>query len=179
MCISFFGLRPKDYDFTNRVSLIEGRGGLQFEKYSMAHTEQVGDNMARQLSGQKGFTLFLNFNPQPDFDDGFGLILVMHSGNDSEQLIIGQWKSHIIAMNGDDYAHKQRLPRISFDTKIEDRQIGFRNTSGIDKWQGWNPGLCQRKIGRRKIEHDVEDAGRGGGSINFGKLTLWECFVAG
>lgn len=114
--VLFFGLRPKDYDFSNKVSLIEGRGGLQFEKYSMAHTQPFDADMIRQLENLERFTLCLNLWPRPEFDDGFGLIAVMHAGSDADQLIIGQWKSYIIAMNGDDYAHKRRLPRISFDT---------------------------------------------------------------
>ena len=137
--VLFCGLRPKDYDFSNKVSLIDGSGGLQFEKYSMVYTQPIGAEISRQLARQDGFTLFLNFDPQPDFDDGFGLMLVMHGGDDAEQLIIGQWKSHIIAMNGDDYAHKRRVPRISFDTskylRIVTSRIGKSriDKSGIDE----------------------------------------------
>lgn len=136
--VLFFGLRPKDYDFSNRVSLIEGNRGLQFEKYSIAYSQPLGTEMAGQLAGPEGFTLFLNFKPRPEFNDGFGLIAVMHAGKDADQLIVGQWKNHIIAMNGDDYAHKRKLPRIAFDTlKIIDASKPSSNiqlvlTSAID-----------------------------------------------
>jgi len=128
--VLFFGLRPKDYDFSNTVSLIDERGGLRFEKYGMTYTQPFGAEMVSRLKNLKDFTIALNFKPRPDFDGGFGLVLVMHDGNDADQLVIGQWKNHIIAMNGDDYAHKRRLPRISFDIsknlKIDKAGSGIR-----------------------------------------------------
>jgi len=127
--VLFFGLRPKGYDYSNRVSLIEESGGLQFEKYSIAYTQPFSAPVVQQLESLGEFTIFLNFWPQPDFNDGFGLILIVHSGDDADQLVIGQWKSHIIAMNGDDYAHKRRLPRISFD--ISKKSKIDKSSSGI------------------------------------------------
>ena len=38
---------------------------------------------------------------------------MMHDGSDGHQLIVGQWGSAVIVMNGDDYDHTRRLPRLS------------------------------------------------------------------
>ena len=113
--VLFFGLKPKNYDFSNNVKSIETQPGLRFGKYGIAYTKIFDTGLTRQLESLQGFTVLVNFQPKPDFKDGFGLMLVLHDGDDDEQLIIGQWQSHIIAMNGDDYAHKTKLPRISFD----------------------------------------------------------------
>jgi len=113
--VLFFGLRPKDYDFTNRVALIKGGHGLQFEKYGLAYTQPFDERTRQHLAKVEGFSVTLDFQLQPRPNDGFSLVLCLNNGDDDEQLIIGQWRTHIIAMNGDDYAHKRKVPRISFD----------------------------------------------------------------
>jgi hypothetical protein len=129
--VLFFGLRPKDYDFSNKVSLIEGNRGLQFEKYSIAYTLPFDIGTTRRLDSPVGFTLFLNFQPRPDFEDGFGLILVMHTGDYVDQLMVGQYRNHIVAMNGDDYAHKRKKPRVVFDiTELQSPRFLLTLTSG-------------------------------------------------
>ena len=113
--VLFFGLRPKDYDFTNKVTLIEGGQGLLFGKHGIAYTQPFDEKTTQHLENTEGFSVTLDFQPQPRSNDGFSLVLCLNNGDDDEQLIIGQWRTHIIAMNGDDYAHKRKVPRISFD----------------------------------------------------------------
>ena len=47
--------------------------------------------------------------------NGFTFVWVLHGGNDRNQLVMGQWRSHYYVMNGDDYDHSRKIKRISAD----------------------------------------------------------------
>jgi hypothetical protein len=101
LAVLFFGLDPKGYDFSNHVSRIEGAPGIHFEKYGIA-SAPLDATLAKELGGEKGFSLFMVFQPKQLDNNGSGHILTIHPGNDSRQLVIWQWFSHVIAMNDDD-----------------------------------------------------------------------------
>jgi hypothetical protein len=37
----------------------------------------------------------------------------VHNGDDGRQPVIGQWRSSLVIMNGDDYSNKLRSPKIN------------------------------------------------------------------
>jgi hypothetical protein len=113
--ILFFGLRPKDFNFSNNVSRIEGLSGIRFRKYGIAYTDTIEEFRNAEGFGNNGFSIEIALNPLEN-EEGFNFILVLHNGNDRSQLLLGQWRSWIIAMNGDDYDHTRRVKRISVNT---------------------------------------------------------------
>jgi len=115
ICILFFGLRPRDYNFSNNVAWLDGHSGLRFGKYGIAYTQPFDESLLRKVTTANGFSITLDIKPQADHTNGFGLILCIHDGDDGQQLIVGQWRSYIVAMNDDDYAHKRRVPRIVYN----------------------------------------------------------------
>jgi VanZ family protein len=69
-----------------------------------------------------GFTIHTAFAlPNPPAD-GFNTIVLFHNGNDRSQLLIGHWRQHLIVMNGDDYDHRRRTPRLTIDTSRMDTE---------------------------------------------------------
>ena len=105
--ILVLGLRPKGFDFLNGVSWIAEQPGIRFTNYAVAYTNasnfHVGENFAIELA----------LKPK-DFDEkGFDIILAIHDGRDCSQLIVGQWRSWIVVMNGDDYSHRKKTKRIA------------------------------------------------------------------
>jgi len=44
---------------------------------------------------------------------GFNFLFAIHNGDDGKQLVIGQYGSSLIVMNGDDYDHRRRTKRIA------------------------------------------------------------------
>lgn len=42
-------------------------------------------------------------------------LMHVYDGDASSQFVIGQWRSHLIVMNGDDYSYERRSPRLSVD----------------------------------------------------------------
>ncbi len=157
VCLLFFGLRPKDYDFTNNVALIEG-GGLRFEKYGMAYTQPFDKKMVQNLETMDGFSVVLDFQPRAHQDDSFSLILALHAGNDDAQLIIGQWRTYIIAMNGDDYAHKRNVPRIVFNTAEQlSARILLTLTSGKEGTRFYVDGKLVQEKSRLTLNVPAKD----------------------
>ena len=111
--ILFFGLRPKDFNFSNRVKWITGQPGIRFSGYGIAYTDPIKELSKEDDFGGNGFSIEIVLKPASYHEDGFNFILAIHNGKDSNQLLVGQWHSSIIVMNGDDYNHKRRTKRIA------------------------------------------------------------------
>jgi hypothetical protein len=110
--ILFFGLNPRDFRFANGAAWMPHGPGLRFDKYGIAFTERNFPAIpAPDLS------IEVTLKTLSSGSDGFSLILAFHDGEDDNQLILGQWRNWLIVMNGDDYAHRRRLKRLS--TSIE------------------------------------------------------------
>lgn len=108
----FFGLNPKGYDFSNHVSWLSGRPGIHFDKYGIAYTQLDKNLLAGKTLSQDGFSIQMVIQPESFKHNEFSHILSLHDGRDPDQLLIGQWRSYIIVMNGDDYAHRRKTKRI-------------------------------------------------------------------
>ncbi len=79
----------------------------------------------------QGFSIDISLKSTDHKRGKFGLILSIHDGRDRDQFLVGQWRSHIIVMNGDDYSHKRRHPRISVDTAFQkDKPLFLTITTG-------------------------------------------------
>ncbi len=128
--ILFFGLRPKAFNFSNNVHWIAGQAGIRFDKHGIAYTDPSEAFEKKKRPGSNGFSIELALKPSPH-QDGFSLILALHSGNDENQLVMGQWRSWIIAMNGDDYDHRRGRKRIALNTTSQPAAVRFLTiTSG-------------------------------------------------
>lgn len=110
------GLDPKGYRFRNEVEWIEGRTGVRFGRFGRVETEPFLSREQATALNQDGYALELALDPLPDAQGDLGVLASFHSGVDVSQLVICQWGGHLIAMNGDDYDHSRRLPRVTIDT---------------------------------------------------------------
>jgi VanZ family protein len=109
--VLFFGLWGKGFHFSNDVAWIKSEPGIRFGNYGVAYTH-IDDQTKSKISSTDVFSIEIAFRSE-DFNlSGFNLIFSIHDGRDSDQLIVGQYKSSIIVMNGDDYAHKRKTKRI-------------------------------------------------------------------
>jgi len=122
--ILFFGLKPKDFYFSKSVSRIENQAGIRFRKYGIAYTDPIEELRKENGFGENGFSIEIALKPLNN-EEGFNFIFVLHNGNDRNQLLLGQWRSWIIAMNGDDYDYKRRVKRISVDIASQSSQVRF------------------------------------------------------
>lgn len=115
LIILFFGLSGNGSYFSNDVTWIKYEPGIRFGNYGIAYALIDNILVKDSISKAKAFSIEMAVKPE-NFDlKGFKLILTLHDGKDSNQLIVGQWQSHIIAMNGDDYTARRKVKRISAD----------------------------------------------------------------
>ncbi len=114
--ILILGLRSKDFSFSDRVSWTTDQPGIRFSKYGIAYTDPFIDWAETNLPQSNGFSIEIALMPASDHDERFNFILALYNEKNSTQLVMGQWRSWIILMNGDDYAHKRRTKRITIDT---------------------------------------------------------------
>jgi hypothetical protein len=115
LIVLFFGLSGKGFHFSNGVTWIKDKPGIRFGNYGIAYAIIDDDQTKHNISRLKAFSIEIAIKPEAFDLEGFNLILSLYGGKDSNQLIVGQWKSYLIAMNGDDYSNKRKIKRISTD----------------------------------------------------------------
>jgi VanZ family protein len=116
--ILFFGLRPRDYNFLNCVTWITDQAGIHLRKYGIVYTNPIIDKKETGFSESNNFSVEIALKLENPSTNEFNFIAVLHDGNDSSQLLLAQWRSWIVFMNGDDYAHKRKTNRIAVDTAL-------------------------------------------------------------
>ena len=107
------GLKPRGFRFANQVSWIGDQPGIRFKNFGIAYTNPFNDLIKENLSSDDGFSMELAMKPASYHSRRFKFILALHDGKDSDQLLVGQWRSWLIFMNGDDYPHNRKTKRIS------------------------------------------------------------------
>jgi len=108
-------LKPRGFRLENRVSWIKDQPGLRFSRFGIAYTDPLDGLIASRKSDTDGFSIEIALRPAGYRHRRFEFILALHNGEDSDQLIMGQWRSWLIVMNGDDYAYREKTNRISVD----------------------------------------------------------------
>ena len=114
--VLFFGLNPRT--FSNRVDRIENQSGIRFRKYGMAYTNVLNEKIRGDFSDSKNFSVEIALKFEKVYGDKFRFIFVVSNGQDRNQLLMAQWRSFIILMNGDDYAHRRKTKRLVVDTAL-------------------------------------------------------------
>jgi hypothetical protein len=109
------GLRPKGFRLVNRVSWIEDQSGIRFGRFGIAYTKPLKGLTESRKSGSHGFSIEIALKPASYRYRRFEFILALDNGDDSDQLVIGQWRSSLIIMNGYDYAYRDKTNKISVD----------------------------------------------------------------
>lgn len=113
--ILIFGLKPNGFNFINGVNRITDQPGLCFSNYGIAYTDPFLGFIEDHISKPNCFSIEIALRPAGNKTKGTSFILALHNGNDHSQLIMWQYHSWIIFMNGDDYDHSRRTKRISVD----------------------------------------------------------------
>ena len=118
IAILFFGLRPKDFSYSNGVNWITDRAGIHFRKYGIAYADHFNEKTEDNTFKSNNLSLEIALRIEKPYNNGFNFIFALHNGKDSDQLLLAQYRSWIVFMNGDDYAHKRKTNRISIDTAL-------------------------------------------------------------
>ena len=117
----FYGLRSKGYLFLNDVKWLTKQPGIHFKGYGIAYTEPFKVMKKTGDINANGFSIEIALKPANFHESGFNFLFAIHNGNDEKQLVIGQYHSWLIAMNGDDYDYKRKTKRIT--VKLEEALV--------------------------------------------------------
>lgn len=112
------GLNPRHSLFTNKVNRLTDGPGLRFRKYGIACTKPFDvplDAAPVMPDGPPGFSMEIAFTSHHQGNSRFGILFMFHDGDDDAQLLMGQWRNHIVVMNGDDFDYSRKAPRVSTD----------------------------------------------------------------
>lgn len=104
----FFGLYPKGFYFKNNAKWLTDSPGIDFGKFSIAHTEPFIEG----AEGDLALSIDIVIRPEALDKKDFSHILTLHNGDDESQLMMGQWLGSIVFMNGNDYANKKKSKKI-------------------------------------------------------------------
>ncbi len=114
LTILFFGLRFEGTTTTNPVTWHADRAGLTFGHYAMAYCrgafKPAPDSPPNTTPG---LTIELAVRAEALKRERFQILLMVHGGRDDEQLLIGQWRSSLIVMHGNDYSGRRGLKRLT------------------------------------------------------------------
>jgi len=114
--ILFLGLTPKDFTLANNATWLSHRPGIHIGKYGIAYSDSSFSSERgyfREPDGSLSFEIALESDVVKD--ERFKFLLVLHNGDDSKQCLIGQWRSSLILMNGDDYNGKQGIKKLGLN----------------------------------------------------------------
>jgi VanZ family protein len=109
------GLKPEGFRPGNKVSWIQDQPGIRFNGFGIAVTNPFRDSILANISDTDCFSLEIALKPASYHRSRFKFILALHNGEDSEQLVMGQWDSSFILMNDDDYSYRRKIKRITVD----------------------------------------------------------------
>ena len=99
-----FGLYPKGFYFKNNVKWSTDSPGIDFSRFSTAHTEPFIEG----IRGDQALSIDILIRPEALDRRDFSHILTLHNGDDESQLLMGQWRGSIVFMNGNDYENKKK-----------------------------------------------------------------------
>ena len=125
----FFGLNPRDFRFNNAARWIGTSNGIRFGKFGIAYSPEGFSLPSTGASDPSAFTVEIAVKPYRTQAGNFQFIASWHAGDDAGQLVIGQWRSSIIVMNGDDYDNHRRLPKIYAKNAVPEGKATFLTIS--------------------------------------------------
>jgi hypothetical protein len=112
MVILYFGLRPKGFDPENQVHWLAVRNGIRVGQYNLCYAADLFKAPHGRYDIPSEFSIEMALRPQSTGHDGFKFIMVMHSGRDTAQVLVGQWQASLVVMDGDDYDNSRKTKKI-------------------------------------------------------------------
>jgi VanZ family protein len=115
--IVILGLGGKGFVATNDVAWVSDPPALEFRGNGLAYTGVL--SLPDSVTPNEAATLLLVLDPDRGSSQrGFQIIATFSSGDSQSQFAVAQWQRQLIVMNGDNYDHSKRRPRLT--TEITD-----------------------------------------------------------
>ena len=151
--ILFFGLRPKGFRFENGVRWLQERPGISFTNYGLVYATPFSSKSDRSEFGKNGFGIQMAIRSDETETEEWRFLLCAHNGKDRDQLLVGQYGSSIVIMNGDDYPNRRKWPRMVLNRVMEpDRPIVLSISAGHSGTKAWVDGLLVKSDSRLRLD---------------------------
>ncbi|MEA3361556.1 MAG: VanZ family protein [Thermodesulfobacteriota bacterium] len=112
----------------------------------MAYTDLPNIKIERDVSEYDSFSIEIAIKPEPFNQNGFNFILAFHDGSDRNQLLVGQYRSCLIIMNGDDYSNRRKTKRIVVNKVFKSpKEIFLAITTGPEGTKAYIDGLLMKE----------------------------------
>jgi VanZ family protein len=112
--VLYFGLKPEHLANVNLAEKLPDQPGIRFGQGGSVHSRtRFNAGQLLDPAGTGQFSLEIALKSFDLDNNGFRFIFNLHNGSDDTQLVMGQWRSQVIVMNGDDYDYRRRMPRVS------------------------------------------------------------------
>lgn len=119
----FFGLKSERWHVDNNIRCLPGSNTLQIRNPGMAYVDEV--HSLKNIGPKDDFTIHVGLTPNASRRSGFRPILMLHDGDDHLQLALWQWKASVIVMNGNDYDHTRKWPRLTAVDALHEGEISL------------------------------------------------------
>jgi VanZ family protein len=160
LLIFYSGLHFKGASIANQVAWLGLRPGIRFGKYGIAFTAPTRAATVNPAADPGPLSIEMALKSGPSSDGHFRFLLLLHDGHDDTQLVIGQWKSWLIVMNGDDYDAKRRRARIAVRAFQQSRERFVTVASGPAGTSVFLDG----RLARSKADLHLQIPNTGGGA---------------
>jgi hypothetical protein len=107
------GVSPSDYYSRNRVAWLADRAGLRFERAGIAVADAIDPLIDTHIPEFQPFSIEIAFKADSVQEDGFRFLFLLDAGDEGDQLVMAQWRSSLIIMNGNDYSNRRRKARLT------------------------------------------------------------------
>ncbi len=95
------GLWPLKFNPPNKVAWLKERNGIHFYGHGIVYTPEASDTSTQSPAAENSVSIELVLQPQKEHTCSVARIISFYNNPKVENLMIGQWKSHLIIRSGD------------------------------------------------------------------------------
>ncbi len=102
------GLWPLNFNPANKVKWLKGKNGIHFYGHGIVYTPEALDSTTQNPMAGDSVSIELILQPQKEHTCSVARIISFYNPDKFENLMIGQWKSHLIIRSGNINSDKRR-----------------------------------------------------------------------
>ncbi len=107
----YFGIRFKGFRPINNVKWNDSGVGLRFDRFGIVYAQGFFSSSA-EGSQKDSLTIEMAIKPVFNQYSDFRYVLLIHNGDDAKQLVVGQYRTSLVVMNGNDHSNRRKTPKI-------------------------------------------------------------------
>ncbi|GMT47576.1 MAG: hypothetical protein IEMM0007_1142 [bacterium] len=128
------GLWPLKFNPANKVEWLKGRNGIHFYGHGIVYTPKALNTSTQNPVAGNSISIELIIQPQKEQTYSIERIMSFYDSGKVENLMIGQWKSHLIIRRGDiNSKNRRNLKEIGTGKILQKRKTCFITITSGEK----------------------------------------------